>query len=165
MAPILHNFDNKIKHNKFTEMKNLLLVILAFIFMSFVNRETNFTTAKQNATEQHKLILLNFSGSDWCGPCIMLRKEIFENETFRKFSDTSLILLNADFPRQKKNQLSKEEQKLNGELADIYNKKGIFPMTLLLSADGKIIKSWEGKPKEKTGEFIQEIKTILDTRK
>lgn len=138
-------------------MKNILLVIATFILMSFTNWQTDFTTAQKQAKEQNKLIFLNFSGSDWCGPCIMFRKQVLEDEIFKQFADTHLILINADFPRQKKNQLSKEQQKANGLLADKYNKKGLFPLTVLLNADGKILKTWEGKPKGETSDFIDDI--------
>ena len=57
----------------------------------------------------------------------------------------------------KKNQLSKEKQAQNDALADAYNKNGTFPLTLLLSADGKILKQWEGFPNETTEEFITDI--------
>ena len=75
-------------------------------------------------------------------------KEIFDDTIFKSFADTSLVLVNADFPRMKKNQLDKTVQAQNNKLADQYNSKGIFPYTLLLSADGKVLKAWEGLPKE-----------------
>ena len=60
----------------------------------------NLDEAKQLAREQHKHILLNFSGSDWCGPCIMLRKQILDNPDFQKMADSSLIMfLPPEFTR------------------------------------------------------------------
>src|SRR5215469_12290048 len=106
----------------------------------------NLKEAEQLAKAQHKHILLNFSGSDWCGPCIMLRKEILDNPDFVQMADTSLVLVNADFPRNKKNQLSKEQQALNDMMADKYNSQGKFPYTLLLDSDGKVLKAWDGYP-------------------
>ncbi len=78
-------------------------------------------------------------------------------------ADTELILVNADFPRNKKNQLSSEQQKINDATADKYNAKGIFPYTLLLNADGKILGTWEGLPNETTEDFIQEIRNDIYT--
>ncbi|MBP6050148.1 MAG: thioredoxin family protein [Chitinophagales bacterium] len=146
-------------------MKNTFYIAVALILMSFVNWQNNFTNAKQEATEQHKFILLNFSGSDWCGPCIMFKKDVLESDVFKQFADSNLIMVNADFPRQKKNQLSKEQQKQNNDLADNYNKTGIFPKTLLLTSTGKIIKVWEGKPKKSTEDFIAEINEAIAVRK
>ena len=69
--------------------------------------QTDIVKAEQSAKEEHKFIILNFSGSDWCGPCIRLHKEIFDSEIFSKYAADHLVLLNADFPRSNKNQLSK----------------------------------------------------------
>ena len=84
-------------------------------------------------------MLLNFSGSDWCGPCIRLRKEIFEDKAFEKMANMELVLVNADFPRMKKNQLAPGQQEVNNQMAEQYNPKGRFPFTVLLNADGKIL--------------------------
>jgi len=123
---------------------------------------SNMEEAQQLARQEHKHILLNFSGSDWCGPCIMLRKEVFDDPSFQSFSDSTLVLVNADFPRLRKNQLSKEQQQMNDRLADQYNSQGKFPLTLLLGADGKILKQWEGNPGLKPAEFAGQIASIID---
>ena len=107
------------------------------------------------------MILINFSGSDWCGPCFQLKKKIFEADEFNEYASEHLVLVNADFPRLKKNELSKEQVKLNEALADKYNKEGKFPFTVLLDWSGKVIKEWEGCPDESPVEFIGEIKKII----
>ncbi|HLX66163.1 MAG TPA: thioredoxin family protein [Puia sp.] len=121
----------------------------------------NLDEALKLAREQHKHILLNFSGSDWCGPCIMLRKQILDNPDFVQMADTSLILVNADFPRSKKNQPSPQQQALNDAMADKYNSQGKFPFTLLLNSDGKILKTWEGFPNEKPTEFAMDVRSAI----
>ena len=123
---------------------------------------TNMQEAKALAQREHRHILLNFSGSDWCGPCILLRKEILDAPAFSQLADTTLELVNADFPRMKKNQLSKEQQTLNDQLADQYNAKGQFPLTLLLTAEGKVLQQWEGNPGVKPAEFAALVKAALD---
>jgi len=120
----------------------------------------NFETARTEAKQEHKLILINFSGSDWCGPCIRLRKEILESSAFETYATGHLVLVRADFPRQKKNQLSKDQVKLNEALADIYNKDGKFPYTLLVDENGKVLRSWDGFPDETPEQFV---KQIMDT--
>jgi len=122
----------------------------------------NMEEARHLARQEHRHILLNFSGSDWCGPCIMLRKEVFDNPSFQSFADSNLVLVNADFPRLRKNQLPKEQQQSNDRLADQYNPQGKFPLTLLLSTDGKILKQWEGNPGLKPAEFAGLIESIID---
>ena len=146
-------------------MKKYFLILLAFIAMSFEVWQPDFEKAKEIAKEKKELILLNFSGSDWCGPCMRMRKEIFDNETFTQMADNSLVMVNADFPRNKKNQLDKNIQKQNEALADKYNADGKFPFTLLLDADGNIIKTWDGLPDETASDFAAQIKDICDARK
>ena len=144
--------------------------ILSFIFLSFfivpeTGWLTNFEQAEKTANNKHELILLNFSGSDWCGPCIRLRNEIFGSTEFTDFATPNLVLLNADFPRSNKNKLSKEQVKQNESLADKYNSKGKFPLTLLLSADGKVLKEWDGLPAVTPAQFTQQLKDICDANK
>jgi len=90
---------------------------------------------------------------------------IFETATFRDFAGKNLVLANADFPRLNKHQLGKEQQKQNDLLADQYNPSGKFPLTLLLSDEGKVIHSWDGCPDESPEKFVQEINTIMDGSK
>jgi uncharacterized protein YyaL (SSP411 family) len=117
--------------------------------------------AETLARTQHRLILLNFSGSDWCGPCIRMHKEIFENAGFHSLADTTLVMLNADFPRMHKNQLPAKQQELNNAMADRYNPKGKFPFTVLLSADGKPLRSWDGYPDGGEVAFTQQVQTVI----
>ena len=140
--------------------------ILFLLVSSFTNSTVdwvhNYNDALQIAQKEHKFILLNFSGSDWCGPCIKLHQEVFVMEDFVKVAYEKLVLVNADFPRAKKNQLSAAQQKLNDEVADKYNNRGIFPLTVLLDQNGNVVKSWEGFPASPT-DFIDDIRqTIQD---
>ena len=136
------------------------LFALLFIFMLPIQWEPNFENAKKIAKEKHELILLNFSGSDWCGPCILMRREYLENDVFANMANDNLVLVNADFPRKKKNVPSPETVKQNEALAEKYNKEGNFPLTLLLDADGKVLKSWRGKPEKSVLDWTAEIKSI-----
>lgn len=121
----------------------------------------NMQEAKDLAKKEHRHILLNFSGSDWCGPCILLRKEILDQPAFMQMADSLLVLVNADFPRSKKNQLSADQQRRNDVLADQYNAQGQFPLTLLLNADGKVLKRWEGNPAVRPEVFSQEVQEVI----
>lgn len=122
----------------------------------------NMDEAKAIAHKEHRHILLNFSGSDWCGPCIMLRRQILDDTAFLKMADTTLVLVNADFPRKKKDQLSPQQQSINNALADQYNAEGQFPRTLLLDADGKVLKTWDGNPGVKPDVFAQEVESLVE---
>ena len=143
-------------------MQTLTSILFSTILFLNASWQTDFERAKSQAKTENKFILLNFSGSDWCGPCIRLHKEIFDSEVFTKYADENLVLVNADFPRLKKNMLSKEQQKQNDALADKYNSDGAFPFTVLLDADGKIIKKWDGFPSETAAEFTNDVKAAAD---
>jgi thioredoxin-related protein len=140
----------------------LLLALPLFLFLQN-EWHNNLEEAKNIAQKEHKFILLNFSGSDWCGPCIRMRKEFFESVVFKEMADTELILVNADFPRNKKNQPSAAQQKINDEMADQYNSQGKFPFTLLLDPNGKVLQTWEGFPEESVESFTVEIRNAMYT--
>jgi thioredoxin-related protein len=142
-------------------MKFLLGILLSITF-SFAHWHNDLDEAKEIARKEHRYIILNFSGSDWCGPCIQMHKEIFENSVFTQLADSSLVLMNADFPRLKKNQLPAKQQALNNKLADLYNPQGNFPFTLLLNADGKVLKEWNGFPNLSAEAFTHQVKAIIE---
>ncbi|SHM44613.1 thioredoxin family protein [Mucilaginibacter sp. OK098] len=142
-------------------MKLLFILFITGLFSS-VTWLGNFNDATAEAAKTHKYILVNFSGSDWCGPCIRERKEILETATFENFASDHLVLVRADFPRQKKNLLSKEQTKLNEQLADKYNPDGKFPYTLLIDEHGKVLKYWDGFPNESPEKFVAQINEITN---
>jgi len=99
----------------------------------------DYTEAVKQAKAEHKPIMMVFGGSDWCKPCIMLHKEVWESEAFAQYAKESLVLLELDFPRLKKNHLPAEQMKHNEALADKYDKEGLFPLVVLTDADGKVL--------------------------
>lgn len=147
-------------------MKTIISAILMVVFSVGFHAQSRLETARKAAAENKELILLNFSGSDWCIPCIKLHKNIIEAEDFKKLEADHIILyINADFPRNKKNQLSPELKKENAALADQYNPKGLFPYMLLLNSEGKILKAWEGLPSENALAFSNEIRSVKESLK
>src|SRR5438309_3988586 len=142
-------------------MRKIVFIVVTLMLCAFTSWHNNIDEAKQLAAQEHKYILLNFSGSDWCGPCIRMHKDIFDDASFQQFANSSLIMVNADFPRNKKNQLPKEQQALNNKMADAYNSQGSFPYTVLLDPNGKVIKAWDGYPKEDVPSFIEDINSAI----
>lgn len=96
----------------------------------------DFEAAKKLAAEKGVPILVNFSGSDWCGWCIRLDREVFGEAEFKKYAAENLVLFIADFPRRK--ELPEKVAKQNRELAEKIGIMG-FPTVLLMDAEGKEI--------------------------
>lgn len=103
------------------------------------NWNTNFEEAKAKAEKENKNILLVFSGSDWCGPCIKLEKVVWKSPEFQVEADKNWVIYRADFPNKRKNQLAPDMVETNNKLAEKYNKNGIFPLVMLLDPKGKVI--------------------------
>jgi thioredoxin-related protein len=131
-------------------MKLLIVSLFVLLTATAPQWELDFGRAKAEAEKAHKLILVNFSGSDWCGPCIKLKKDVFESADFQSFAAERLVLVRADFPRLSKNQLSAEQTSRNEALAEKYNRQGKFPFTILLDVNGKVLQEWDGYPKSLT---------------
>lgn len=135
----------------------LLLASMLFSLLPSLTWLGNVDDALKQAEQTHKLVLINFSGSDWCGPCIRLRKEILETETFENYATDHLVLVRADFPRDKKHQLPKTQVQLNEAMAERYNPEGKFPYTVPVDEKGKVVKAWDGLPNENSTEFVQDL--------
>jgi thiol-disulfide isomerase/thioredoxin len=87
------------------------------------------------AKEADKDLLINFTGSDWCGWCIKLHKEVFAEEAFKTGVKDKFVLVELDFPRDK-SKLSAETLKQNKELGAKYEVEG-YPTILLCDAEGR----------------------------
>ena len=103
------------------------------------NWEVSYDNSIKRAKEESKKLLVVFQGSDWCGPCIKLSKEIWSTEFFVDYSDKSYVMLQVDFPRRKKNSLSESQQEQNAFLAEKFNPRGYFPFVVVLNSSGKLI--------------------------
>lgn len=119
---------------------------------------SSFDALKKQASLEDKKVMLYFSGSDWCGPCIKFKKIYLEDSTFISFANDSLLVFNADFPRKKAKQLSAEKTKENEMLAEKFNPNGAFPYIILMDSEGNVIRKWTRLPKVTVEQFITEIK-------
>ena len=123
-------------------MKAFILILLSSFSISLMGAEgwgSDFVEAQKLAKSSNKLILLNFSGSDWCGPCMKLDKNIWQSDAFKIESKKHWILVKADFPKKKAHQLSPELTESNNLLAEKYNQDGNFPLVVLLDKNGKVL--------------------------
>jgi thioredoxin-related protein len=122
-------------------MKKIIVLSLLFVatFGYSQNWKTNLEEAKNQAANENKNILVVFSGSDWCAPCMKLEKIVWKSDAFKTEAEKKWVLVRADFPKKKGNQLSKELTESNKLLAEKYNKGGSFPLVVLADKKGKVI--------------------------
>jgi thioredoxin-related protein len=122
-------------------MKKIIVLSLLFVatFGYSQNWKTNLEEAKNQAANENKNILIVFSGSDWCAPCMKLEKIVWKSEAFKTEAEKKWVLVRADFPKKKGNQLSKDLTESNNLLAEKYNKGGSFPLVVLADKKGKVI--------------------------
>ena len=122
-------------------MKNWPLCILLLLPVLVIPQdwEPDFDTACSKAAQEDKPLILVFSGSDWCAPCIKLDRNIWQSETFKNHAAHNYVLYKADFPKKKKNQLPPKVLGKNKELAARFNSKGYFPLVLVLDKNSNIL--------------------------
>jgi thioredoxin-related protein len=96
---------------------------------------TDIDAAKKSASESKKDLLIDFTGSDWCGWCIKLNDEVFKHDAFKTGVKDSFVLVEIDFPREK-GKLPEDVRKRNTELGEKYAVQG-YPTILLCDAEGK----------------------------
>ena len=143
-------------------MKKLFLLSLFFISIlntTAQNWLTDINEAKQVASQNNQKIILVFQGSDWCAPCIKLDREIWSTNEFKTYADDNYVMLQADFPRKKKNSLSDAQQEKNNKLAETYNKNGYFPFVVILDDSGNVLGEM-GYLKISPNEYIAKINTF-----
>lgn len=95
---------------------------------------TDVPAAQLKAKAANKLVLLDFTGSDWCGWCIKLNNEVFSKPEFEVYAQKNLVLVEVDFPRNKKQ--TEAQKKANQELQEKYSIEG-YPTIIVLNAEGK----------------------------
>lgn len=105
----------------------------------------DFSVAKAKAQEKNKLMLVDFTGSDWCGWCIKLRKEVLDTPEFDAYAKDRFVLMEVDCPRKKKQDVMLSQQ--NQKLCQQYNISG-FPTLLVMNAEGEVVGGFSGYKKQ-----------------
>lgn len=127
-------------------LQNLLTaaVLISFVGTAFA-QEAKWTTDYAKATEQAKIqnkpILLDFTGSDWCGWCMKMKKEALDTPAFKKYADQHLILVEVDFPQNKPQTDAVKAQ--NQQLSKKYKIEG-YPAFVLVDKDGNKLGMQDG---------------------
>lgn len=115
--------------------------------------------AKQYAKDNKKAVLLNFTGSDWCGWCKLMEKNVFEKEAWAAYAKDKLALVSLDFP-QDKTLVPEKYVPRNVELAKEYGVRS-YPTYILLDAQGKVIGKLTAGQEKTPESFQQEVEVLL----
>jgi len=140
------------------------LSILFFCILPFVSQAkeplwlSNFEEAKKIAKQENKPILMNFTGSDWCGWCIRLEGEVFGELSFKTFAEKNLVLMKLDFPSRKK--LDKKILAANEVLAEKYGIQG-YPTILIVDSEGSVLAT-TGYQKGGADNYVKHLKKLID---
>jgi len=119
--------------------------------------ETDFEVAKKRAKDENKKILADFTGSDWCGWCIKLKKEVFDKPEFQEYAKKNLVMLEVDFPNKKK--LPAKEKAQNDKLSVEFKVNG-YPTILLMDATGKEV-GRTGYQQGGPAKYVEHLKGLL----
>lgn len=129
-------------------MKNTTRFVLFFVALALVTTclsaadlwTTDYPAALKKAAKENKLVLLDFTGSDWCPWCMKLDQELFSQKAFQDYAEKNLVLVLVDFPRGKKSaEQSDALKKQNQDLQTKFKIEG-YPTLLLLDAQGNQVK-------------------------
>lgn len=122
-------------------ISTLTLLTIATSLMAKTGWDDDYEKSLAKAKETKKMVLLDFTGSDWCGYCIKLDDEVFSKSAFKKFAKENLVLVELDFPHN--TPLSKKTKAQNDALGKKYKVNG-YPTIVLLDSDGKEVTRWVG---------------------
>ncbi len=123
--------------------------------------EDDFAKALERAQKENKHVLVDFSGSDWCGWCMKLDEEVFSKKAFKDYAKDNLVLVLLDFPRRK--ELPKKTREQNEELLKKYGVRG-FPTVLILSPKGEEIARTGYKPGGAEA-YVEHLKKLIGEAK
>ncbi|NAY90302.1 thioredoxin fold domain-containing protein [Muricauda sp. JGD-17] len=140
------------------------LPVLCFFYIGALHAQLwqeRFEDAVNQAKDENKPIVLVFSGSDWCAPCIRLKKHILDSEEFKSYASDHYVLYNADFPRKKKNQLPLEKLSVNKSLAEKYNPRGHFPLVVVLDKEQRVLGAADFYAKPAPEKYISLLNSFI----
>ncbi|MFT6178761.1 MAG: thioredoxin-related protein [Akkermansiaceae bacterium] len=146
-------------------MKASIFALLAAFTVSAAHAGdylTDFEAAKKKAVADKKPLLVKFTGSDWCPPCIKLQKEVFSKSSFKKAVEKDFVVVVLDYPRKKK--LPKDQTAANKKVAKKYGLKS-YPTVMLMDSKGKVFKSMSGYNGAGAKAYLKSVQDSLKAKK
>ena len=145
-----------------THLAAFALAGSALVSTAFANTlegwSTDLEQAFKDAKKQNKPVLVEFTGSDWCPPCMMMRKKVFSQKEFVSAASKDFILVELDFPNG-----DPEVKKKNDPYAKKYEIEG-FPTVILFDSDGKEFNRFFASEHPSTEDFLGYLKKALDKK-
>jgi thioredoxin-related protein len=146
-------------------MKKIILgVVAGLLALASMAAEpqwlTDLAAAKTKAKAEKKLVLLDFTGSDWCPPCKALHKNVLTSREFQDLAKEKLVLVELDFPRQKSQ--SAELKKANRELQAKFSVDG-YPTIIVLDPEGKELSREVGYSGALAADYVSKLKRKLES--
>jgi disulfide reductase len=144
-------------------MRRFSCLLVACSFVATVARgsawQTDYEQALATAKAARKYVLLDFTGSDWCGPCIQMKKAVFSKAAFLNYANKNLVLVEIDYPRLKA--LPEQVTKQNEGLMHQYGiDESGYPTVILLNPDGKILGKLVGYGGERPADVIAWVEKL-----
>jgi thiol:disulfide interchange protein len=118
---------------------------------------TELGQAQATAKQGQKMVLLEFTGSDWCSPCKALHTNVLISAEFVEFTKANLVLMLVDFPHGKK--LPVEQEKANEALAKKYQIE-VVPTVIVLDSTGRQISKEVGYNGSTAKEFVANLQKL-----
>ncbi len=142
-------------------MKRILLTLVACIAALALQAGelewlTDLTRAQALAKSEKKAVLIDFTGSDWCGFCIKLDKQVFATKEFADYAKDNLVLVSLDFPRKKEQ--TAELKAANAKLKSRYEVSG-FPTVIMIDSEGRILGKQVGYAGDPAKAYIEKLKS------
>lgn len=142
-------------------MKKLLIATLAATLFWQVNAAestwlTDLPKAQAQAKAENKIVLIDFTGSDWCGWCIKFKKDVLDTPEFKAYAAKNVVLVELDYPSKKEQ--SAELKKANAALKQQYAVSG-FPTLVVLDKNGNEIGRQVGYSKGGPKAFIEKLES------
>jgi thiol:disulfide interchange protein len=143
-------------------MKALTVCFAALTAIAFASAPEGWTTdlekAFAQAKKEKKSVLVEFTGSDWCPPCMAMRKNVFSKKEFVNAASKKFILVELDFPKgdeavAEKNQPHAEKYKIEG-----------FPTVILFDPEGKEFTRFSASQFPTTKEFLKHLNDSLEKK-
>ena len=145
-------------------MKSIVLTLTSLVIFTAAATAagkdwmTDIDSAVKVAKEKNKAVLVEFTGSDWCPPCIMMDKKVFSQSSFVSKASEDFILVKIDIPRS-----NPELSEKNSKVLNKYKVQGV-PTVILMDKEGKEFNRFSASQFPEVGKFLAHLDGQLEKK-